>query len=63
MMAVDGFQWVRPSRAKNQGGSWKAVETKEEPESGVQPFSMESMLLRPWKPPEKRPVQIGVSEN
>lgn len=47
MMAVDGFQWVRPSRAKNQGGSWKAVETKEEPESGVQPFSMESMLLRP----------------
>lgn len=47
MMAVDGFQWVRPSRVKNQqGGSWNAVGTKEEPESDAQPFSMESTSLR-----------------
>lgn len=64
MMAVDGFQWVRPSRVKNQqGGSWNAVGTKEEPESDAQPFSMESTSLRSQEPLEKRPVQIEVSEN
>lgn len=37
--------------------------TEEVRESSTQPFSVESMSIRPQEPPEKGSVQTGVSKN